>query len=187
MQIGQRDKTALKLVGIAVALYVIFEFALFPVWDSLQQARESLPVQEKKLEKYLELTRTAALRSAEASSAEARLQEAEGKLLSSKTPALALAEVQEMMNKLTEAKSIEVRSSEFLQPKPLGAEYMQVPLGLNFQCRLDQLAGFLDDISGGPKYFAIPKLLIQYNGAKDKQVLVNMQIAGIMRTEQGKK
>lgn len=183
MRMSQKNKTALKAVGIAVALYLIFQFGFFPLWDSLQEARASLPMQEKKLEKYQEITRTAGLRNTEASSAEARLREAEGGLLTSKTAALASAEMQDLMNQLTAAKSIEVRSSEFLPAKPLGVEYVQVPLGLNFQCRLDQLTSLLDAIGNGPKYFAIPKLIIQFIGAKDKQIMVNMQIAGIMRLE----
>ncbi len=187
MRMSQKNKIALKAVGSAVALYLIFQFGFFPLWDSLQEARASLPMQEKKLEKYQEITRTAGLRNTEASSAEARLREAEGGLLTSKTAALASAEMQDLMNQLTAAKSIEVRSSEFLPAKPLGAEYVQVPLGLNFQCRLDQLASLLDAIGNGPKYFAIPKLTIQLIGAKDKQIMVNMQIAGIMRAEQVKK
>ena len=183
MQMGQKDKIALTAGGIAVALFVMFEFAVFPIWDSLQEKRETLPIQEKKLEKYREVARTAGLRSAEAASVETRLREAEGGLLASKTAALASAELQELMKQLTSAESIEVRSSEFLPAKPLSPEFAQVPLGIQFQCRLDQFVNLLKAIVGGPKSLAVPRLLIQPIGGKEKLVSVNMQIAGIMRVE----
>ena len=181
MRISRRDKVALILVGAAVAVFVLFQFAVFPVWDALQDMRQELPLQQKKLQKYQQAIERASLLSAEARSADNRLQQAEAGLLRGKTPALAAAELQDRMNQFTGAKSIEVRSSEFLPAKALGADYVQVPLGLMFQCRMDQLAGFLASISEAPEYITVPKLLIQYTGAKDKQVQVSMQVAGIMR------
>jgi hypothetical protein len=183
MQLGQRDKMALAVAGIAVALFAMFDFAIFPVWDSLQQKRTALPVQEKKLEKYREVARTAGIRNAEVISVEARLWDAEAGLLASKTSALASAELQELMKQLTAAQSIEVRSSEFLPTKPLNPEFMQVPLGVQFQCRLDQLVNLLRELRGSTKFLSVPRLQIQSTGSKEKLVNVSMQIAGIMRVE----
>jgi len=95
--------------------------------------------------------------------------------------------MQEVVNELAAASSIEARSSEFLPAKPLSAEYVQVPLGLNFQCRLDQFVSLLNGIAQSPKYLAIPKLMVQYVGTKNKLIAVNMQIAGVLRAEPAKK
>ena len=183
MQIGQRDKLALWAAGIALTLFVAFKFAVFPIWDSLQEGRVNWPIEEKKLEKYRAVAQTVGLRNAEASTSDARLRAAESSLLTNKTAALASAELQDIVKQLTAADSIEVRSSEFLPAKPLGGDYMEVPVGLQFQCHLDELVNFLKNTAESPKYLTVPRLLIQPGAGKEKIVTVNMQIAGIMRAE----
>src|ERR1035437_7757390 len=115
---------------------------------------------ERKLDKYGAVARTAEVRRAEAASVNARLQEAERGLLTSETTALASAELQQLAKQLTAAESIDIRSNDFLPAKPAGGEYMQVPLGLQFQCRLDQLINFLTDISASQRRLAVSKLFV---------------------------
>lgn len=179
---GERDKRALKIAGAALALFLVLRFGVFPIWDRWGEAGANLPLRERTLAKYREAVQTVGLRSAETVSLEARLREAEAGLLTSETTALASAELQDLVKQLTSAQSIDVRTSEFLTVKPLGGNYLQVPLGLQFQCRLDQLVNFLNELQGGSKCLAVSRLLIQTTGAKEKLVSVNMTVAGIMRS-----
>ena len=181
MEISQRDKRALWAVGVALTLFASFRFAIFPAWDFLQEASANLPDRQKTLEKYREVIQAAELRRAEISSLEARLREAEAGLLASETPDLAFAEMQLLVQQLTAAQSIEIRSSAFLPVKPLEDDYLQVPLRLQFQCSLDQLASFLEEIGRGPKRLAISNLALQTANAREKLISVNMNVAGIMR------
>ncbi len=187
MKIGHRDKIALGGAVVAVVLYLVFQFVLFPAWDSMQEQSSNLPDQEAKLRKYLQIAQTATARSAEASNVDARLREAEGSLLASKSPALASAEMQQLGQQLTAAVSIEFRTSEFLAPKPLSDDYTAIPLGLQFQCRLDQLLDLLKAIGESPKVLAIPRIQIQAMVNKEKLLNVSLQISGIMRAEPAKK
>ena len=181
MEINQRDKRALWAVGVALALFVSFRFGIFPAWDLLQEASVNLPDRQKTLEKYREVIQAAELRRTEISSLEAQLREAEASLLASETSALASAEMQELVKQLMAAQSIEIRSSAFLPVRPLGDDYLQVPLGLQFHCSLDQLASFLEEIGRGPKRLAISNLALQTANAREKLISVNMNVAGIMR------
>jgi hypothetical protein len=183
MNFSEKDKKALMVVGIAVALYAAAQFAVFPLWDTLQERRDNLPIVERKLEKYHAVARTAELRRTEASSVDTKLQEAERGLLTSETAALASAELQQIAKQFTAAESIDIRSNNFLPAKPVGGEYMQIPLGLQFQCRLDQLVNLLTDFSGHQKHLAVSRLGIQTLGGKDKQVSVGMELSGFMRAE----
>ena len=183
MKFAEKDKKALLIAGIAIALYAAAQFAVFPLWDTLQERRENLPIVERKLEKYHAVVRTAELRRAEAASVETRLQEAERRLLTSETAALASAELQQLANQLTAAESISIRSNQFLPAKPVGSEYIQIPVVLQFQCRLDQLVNLLTDFSGHQKHLAVSRLNIQTLGGKDKQVTVGMELSGFMRAE----
>ncbi len=181
MEINQKDKRALWVVGAALALFVLFRFGIFPAWDRLQEASTSLQVQQKTFEKYREVIQATVVRRVEISSLEERLREAEAGLLASETSALASAEMQELVKQLMAAQSIEIRSSAFFPAKPLGDDYLQGPLGLQFQCSLDQLVSFLEEIGRGPKRLAISNLALQTANAKEKLLSVNMNVAGIMR------
>lgn len=183
MNFAEKDKKALAFAGIAIALYAAAQFAVFPLWDTLQERRDNLPIVERKLEKYHAVVRTAELRRAEAASVETRLQEAEKGLLTSETASLASAELQQLAKQLTAAESIDIRSNNFLPAKPAGGEYVQIPLGLQFQCRLDQLVNLLTDFSGHQKRLAVSRLNIQTFGGKDKQIIVGMELSGFMRAE----
>jgi hypothetical protein len=80
------------------------------------------------------------------------------------------------------AQAIDIRASEFLALRPQAQGYSQVPLGLQFQCRLDQLVNVLTQIRTGPKLIAIPRLMIQPTGGPEKMLNVQMTLAGVMRT-----
>jgi hypothetical protein len=178
-----KDKKALLVLGFVIALYTTLQFAGLPLWDALQERGDNLPVVERKLEKYRAVARTAELSRAEAASVETKLQEAEKGLLASKTPALASAELQQIANQLTAAESIDIRSNQFLPVKPVGNEYIHIPVVLQFQCRLDQLVNLLTDVSAHQKRLAVSNLYIQALGGKDKQLTVAMELSGFMRAE----
>ena len=183
MTLRRQDKTALQIGGGAVIVFLVMQFAVLPVWDGMQENREALPILEKRLEKSRKVALMAGMQSAAASSLEAKLREAEGGLLTSATAGLASAELQEWAKQIGSAESIDIRSNQFLPAKPLSAEYTQVPLGLDFQCRLDQLAGFIARIAEGPKYVAVQKLVIQSGNSKERVLSIYLQIAGVMRAE----
>ncbi len=183
MQMKQRDKVALLGGGIAVSLFLILRFAVFPVWDSLQDARANLPIQEKKLAKYREVAQTVSFRKGEVIGIESRLKDAEAGLLAGKSGPLASAELQDTVRQIAAKDAIDFRSNEFMQIKPLNKDYATVPLSVQFQCHLDELVNLLNDLSANPKYLAVSRLSIQASGTKDKLVSVAMQISGIMRAE----
>jgi Tfp pilus assembly protein PilO len=185
MRFGKRDKLALILASIAVAVFVTFQFAIFPVWDSVQESRANLPIEEKKLDKHRAMSLTLGLRSSEATNVEARLRQSESGLLSSKTPALASAEMQQIAMDSVAAQQLELRSMEFAPVKNLSTDYAQVPISLQFSGRIDQVASFLRDIESNSKYLTVPKLLMQLPGAgaKPKTLIVSVTIAGVMRAD----
>ena len=185
MPMGERDKRALIVAAAAVAVFVIFRFGIFPAWDAWQQQRVNLETQAATLAKYRAAVAASGARNAAVTALEERLREAERGLLNSRTAALAAAEMQEVVKQLTTAQSIEIRSSDFLPTRPLGAGYLEVPLGLQFQCRLDQLVSFLNAAEQSPKYLVVSKLSVQSTGTQEKWITVSMTVAGVMLAEEG--
>ena len=181
MPLSKPDRRALTVAAVAVLLYVVFQFAVFPVWDRWQQQRANLALEERTLAKYREAVQSVGVQSAATTTLEARLRETEAGLLSSQTAPLASAELQEWVKQLTAKQSIEMRSSEFLPVKPLGSAYVQVPLGFQFQGRLDQLVNLLEDIKNNERLLTVSRLSVQAGDPKQKSLNVSMVIAGIMR------
>ena len=182
MPLQQRDKRALAVAGAAVALFLLFQFAVFPLWDGWQQGRINLPVLERTLLKYRQAVAATGLRNAEATSLETRLREEEAGLLSSDSAALASAELQDVVKQLTAAQSIPIGSSNFLPTKPLGADYVQVPLGVQFPCQLDQLVNLLQALAQSPKNLRVLRLQIQATNVAEKLLQVNLTVGGVMRS-----
>jgi hypothetical protein len=183
MAISKRDKRALQVGAAALAVWVILRFAAFPVWDHWQQQRSELPLRETALIKYRQALAGAGAEEQTAKSLKARLQRTESGLLTSATPALAAAEFQDWIRQSAASHSIELRSSQFLDLRPMEDGYTQVPLGLQFQCRLGQLVEFLSDLRAGPKIVGVPRLQIQSNGGSDKLITVSLTAAGVMRSQ----
>lgn len=186
MNMQQRDKLALTLGGIAVAVFVILQFAVMPAWDSLQERREEIPIREKQLIKSRQMALETTSFTAAANSAEARLREAEAGLLGSTTASVAAAELQDVVKQISSSEAIEIRSNQFLPAKPLSVDYTEVPVGIDIQCRLDQLVSLLARLAQAPKYVAVQKLTISSSNNKEKTVGAHLQLAGVMRSEQKK-
>lgn len=184
MTISKRDRRALQLGAMALAVWVILRFALLPAWDRWQQERAELPLRETTLVKYRQALASVGRDEHTAESLQNRLRAVESGLLQSTSPALASAEFQDWVRQTTAGQAIELRSSEFLSLRPLGDGYAQVPLGLQFQCRLDQFINFLMDLRSGPKIVAIPRLQIQSNGGPEKLITVSLTVVGVMRSQE---
>jgi hypothetical protein len=183
MQIQKREKWALITCVGAVLLFSLMKFVFFPTWDSLQETRENIPMQEKKLGKYKEVVASVPLRTSEASKVEALLHTAERGLLESKTASLASAELQDLLKQIAMTQSIDFRSSDFLPVKAISADYAEVPIGLQFQCKVDQLANLMRELSIHTKYLRVVRLTIQGASGKEKNIVVGLQVAGMMHAE----
>ena len=182
MAMRERDQRALRWAGVAAVLFLLFRFVVFPAWDRWETGRTDVPLREKSLAKYRSAVDSAALRGTEAARWEALLQEAESGLLTGSTAAVASAELQQWIKDAADRQAIEIRSSEFLPAKPLGDDYVEVPLGVQFQCRLDSFVGFLNELQSGPKALAVTRWGLVATGSPQKLLNINLIISGIARS-----
>ena len=181
MAFARRDRRALGVLAGALTLWLVLRFLVLPAWDRWQQERAQLPLREAALTRYRAALAVAASQPEMADLLQNRLQEAEGGLLQGNTFALASAELQDAVKQIASALQIELRSSSFLAVQPDANGYAQVPLGLQFDCRLEQLVGLLSQLQSGPKIVAIPRFVVQSGGGADRRVTVSMTVAGVMR------
>jgi hypothetical protein len=184
MAIRPRDKRALQLGAMALTLWVVLRFVVFPAWDRWQQERAELPLRETALVKYRQALAGFSADQRTAQALQDRLRQTESGLLESTTAALAAAEFQDWVRQATARHDIALQSSQFLAVRPQPEGYAQVPLGLQFQCRLDQLVNFLAELRTGARLVAVPRLQIQSTGnPAERTITVSMTVAGVIRSQ----
>jgi len=193
--LSSRDRRALALLAAAVALFLILDFGLLPLMDSAGGLGAALPLKEKTLRKYQRLAAILPEREAGWKEMQASLEEAEKRLLESKTGALASAEMQQLVKELMAGQGLDPGSASF-QPvralRPVGAgtandaAYAAVPLALNFECRVEQLAAFLQAARESSRVLVVEQLGISQAAPRPdrpKAVSVRLVLHGVMRAE----
>jgi len=182
---SRRDKRALGIAGIAVGLFLVLDLGVFPLWDSMQAEREGLEVREQTFLKFREAVESRAQREAEKSLLEGQLREAERGLLPGETPALASAELRARVQQLAADHGMEVVSSRFLPERPLGEDYLQVPLGIQLKGRIDALVRFLEASESGRTTLRVVQMNIEGGRDEEKILSVNLTVAGILPRQRG--
>ena len=185
-----REKRALAVLALGLGVFLLAQFVLFPLMEAAGKRRASLPMKEKALRKYRTLAALIGPRETDWRNFQARLADAEKGLLDSRAAALASAELQERVKKLLDQHGIETRGVDFLPVKPLKpveAGYSAVPLGVSFECTLDQLTNFLIAAAAGPKILALEQLVVNASPARPdrpkKMVTVRMTLRAVMLSE----
>ena len=188
--LSARDRRALVVLAAAAALFLLLELVMLPTMNSAKKLGATLPLREKTLRKYWQMVARAADQKKELQGMQVRVAEAEKGLLSNSTPALAAAELQEVIKQLMAKQGMEMRNAAFRPVRVLkvaGATYNVVPLSLSFGCRLNQLTSFLLAAQSSRKALALDQLSIRalpsHPGRPQKMVAVQMVIRGLMFAE----
>lgn len=180
--LSQRDKRALIILAIALPLWLLFYFGLrlIPaVGDStVVVSSSSIQTAERRLRRLQELARQKTRVAAEAEAASKALAGTEKGLLPGSTPALASAEMQQIMKNLLQAQGIAMTSSDFGAVKAAGEDYAQVPLTVNFTCGIEQWINLVAAIRNAPQVLSTQDVRVSPGDPKNKAVQVRMVVAG---------
>ena len=180
-----RDKRALAIAGMAVGLFAALEFGALPVWDRVQAERDGLAVREQTFLKFREAVESREEREAEKELLEARLREAEEGLLPGETPAIASAELRERVQQLATESGMEVVSTQFQPTRPLGEDYLQVPLGVRLRGRIEGLVSFLEGCETGATTLSVLRLAVQGLNDEQKSLNVTLTVSGVLPRTRG--
>lgn len=139
--------------GVAAVL-LLWVLVLSPLW-SLKEAWDQ-EVREKQLllSKYQALNRDQAQVAKAAHQAKQAVSQAEAALLSGASPAVASADLQEIIKNLTRTLGIQVTSTKVLPAQESGA-YVQIPVELQLVLSTDQLVNLLYGLKSHPKLLLV--------------------------------
>jgi hypothetical protein len=113
------------------------------------------------------------------------LARVEGQFLSGLNPAVASADLQEILKSLTSEHGVQMSSAKVLQPREAGP-YLEVPVQVQLNGNITQLVALLYSLEHHKKILFIPELEINApfaaKGDKKEQVLqVSMVISGVIK------
>ncbi|HYM13025.1 MAG TPA: type II secretion system protein GspM [Bryobacterales bacterium] len=179
---SERDKRALLILGLAAVAALVLEFGLpAPGPAGTPEAgvsASSIQLAERRVRRLQEVAKQRPRAAAEAEAAAKALAETEKGLLKAATPALAEAQMQQLMKDMLGAQGINMQSSEFGLPKAAGGDYAQAPLTVNFTCGIEQWINLMAALRNAPQVLSSVDIRLAPADAKNKTVQVHMVVAG---------
>jgi type II secretion system (T2SS) protein M len=181
VNLGTRDKRALMLAGVALALIVILRLTVYGEHEAkVIAASDSIPVAEKRLARLRQIAATVPGKETVLKQVSGDLATRDKGIVMAQTAQQALAHVQETIRRLANAEGIQVRGGEFQPPRPLGDDYGEVSVAVSFECRIEQLVNVLAALTREPELLSTSELHVASANPKEKTVLVRLALAGVV-------
>lgn len=176
--LSQRDRRALLLLGAAVAVFLVLQFGVLPRTAGGVVSSTPVDVLERRLLRLQQVAQQKPRAAAEAQTAARELAAIEQGLLKAATPALASAQMQQILKDLLTSQGINLQASEFGMVKAVGEDYAQVPLTVIFICSIDQWINWMAAVRNAPQLLSTVEMRLLPKEPAKKTVEVRMVVAG---------
>jgi Type II secretion system (T2SS), protein M subtype b len=176
-----RDRRALIFLGAGIVTLLVLRFGVYGERQaSVVAATDSIPLAEKRLARLRQLAASVPGKQAVLKSVTAEAQVREKGILQAPTAQQAQAHLLETIRRAGKTEGIEVRGGEFPELRPLGDEYGEAAVAVNFDCRIEQLVNFLAALTKEPELVATNEIRIASANPKEKTVSVRLTLAGVV-------
>jgi len=167
---------------LLIFLYLAVVNPLLSLEDSWSQ---ELVNQSKVLNKYQSLLKSKDRVIAANKAMKAALARTEGQFLSGSNPAVASAELQEILKNLAKEQGVQMTSAKVLPPREAGL-YLEVPVQAELTATINQLVSLLYHLEHHKKLLFLPDLDINAprmakGENKDVPLQVSMVISGVIK------
>lgn len=160
IELRSRDRRALLLLLLAVAVYAIADFVILPAYDRLTASAALVSEKEDQLRKY----RRALLRKGQYEQlipvAARQIQDAEKILIRGDNPALATTELQTLVEEAARNAGINLLQRNVAAPRKVDAFYNELVMSLAFETTVTPLANFLANLRSTPRLLDVRNLQI---------------------------
>jgi Type II secretion system (T2SS), protein M subtype b len=181
MNLTTRDRRAVLLLGVGALAIIVLRFGVFAERQpSVVTATDSVPLAEKRLARLQALVAAAPGKEALLKSAADQAALREKGIIHAPTAQQAQAHLLETIRRVGKTEGIEVRGGEFPELRPLGDDYGEASVSVNFDCRIEQLVNFLASLTKEPELVATNQVRVASANAKEKTVSVRLTLAGVV-------
>ena len=184
MNLQDRDKRALIILGVAAGLMLIYWIASSSssAGTAKVAAVESVDRSEKRIAALRNAMATLDGKQSVLKKASAELAEREKGLIPGDTPEQAQAQLLQIMRRVVKAQAppLEMRQTELAQPKSYGDAYARVTVSVVIDCRIDELVNLLASLSAQPELIATDEIRCNAANAKTKVMPVRVTVSGLV-------
>ena len=187
MNVSKRDKRFVTVGAAALLLFLVVNYIIVPFIESEGEIRDGTEQKEVTLEKFEKIIAGRAEVEKQLAQVKKKQSQLNAKLLTGSTPSLAAAEMQKMLEKISAAHDLELKSVKVQDGEKQG-DLLTIPLEIRLQTDLDRTRKFLADIEKNQKYLVVPSLKISVQNQRDpKEVIVTMVVTGFFMKEEAVK
>ena len=181
MKLSKRDQRALLLLVPMVVVILLFRLGVGNSGPAVAEANvDSVEMAEKKLARYRQLAATVPGKQTALNQANADLAAKETGLIAADTAQQAQAQLLQVIREFGKKESIDARGGEFGPVRPLGADYGEVTVSVQFECGIEQLVNFLASLTSEKQLLASSDVRIASANPKQKTVLVRLSLSGVI-------
>ena len=189
MTLGDRDRRALVILGIALAvggaIYWFSSSSPAPSSSSASVAVAPLDSIDRAQNRLAMLRRQAATlpgKQAVLKQVSAELNEREKGLIPGDTAEQAQAQLLQVVNRVAKQQTppIQTGQVELGRPRSYGTAYGQVSVSLTLTCRIDELVNFLAALGAQPELTATEEIRFGASHPKQKTMPVRLTVTGLV-------
>jgi hypothetical protein len=181
MNLTTRDRRALILLGAGVMTVVVLRFGVYgnSAADVIKST-DSIPLAEQRLARLRQAEISGPAKQALLNRLSTELALRERGVIQAPTAQQAQAHLLETIRRVGKGEGLDVRGGEFPELRPLGDDYGEAAVSVNFECRIEQLVNFLAALTRETELVATNDVRVSTSNVKDKTVMVRLTLAGVV-------
>jgi type II secretion system (T2SS) protein M len=176
-----RDRRALALLGLGLLTVLVLRFGVYGERQTaVVAASDTIPLAEKRLARLSKLAATVPAKQALANKISSEAAFREKGIIQAPTAQQAQAHLLETIRRVGKVEHIDVRGGEFPELRPLGNEYGEAAVSVNFDCHIEDLVNFLADLTKESELLATNEVRVASGNPKTKLLTVRLTLAGVV-------
>jgi hypothetical protein len=183
MKLSERDRRALLLLGVALAITAIVYVAVPGEAPAPVVAPAGdIPTAERRLARLRELAASVPGKQEVLRAVTAELEAREQGIVRAETGAQAQARVLEIVRRAAKElpAPVEIRAIELGPIRPYGEQYGEAVVSVSVECRIEELVNLLAEIAAQPELVALHELRVSAGDQKKKTVNARVTVSGIV-------
>lgn len=158
VKLQNRDKRAVLVLAVAVALYAFISWVALPAYDSLRSAKAEAVDKESLLQKYRQIAARKGSYDTLLDQAAKKKNEAGSRLIRAANPSLAAVELQTLVEDAARRINIVLAQRNVPSPAASSAAVREITMTLGFEGTPQQLVAFLTELRSLPRFVRVLNL-----------------------------